>query len=44
MSDIGVVRDKMLVEVGEAKEGVNIFYFGRGRPARNPIKFDRIHG
>ena len=42
--DVGVVRDEASVEIGEAKERANIFHLGWGRPACNPIEFDRIHG
>ena len=42
--DIGVVRDEASVEIGEAKERANIFHLGWGRPARDPVKFDWIHG
>ena len=43
MGDIGVVRNKAPVEVGEAKEGVNVLHLGGGRPARNPVELNRIH-
>ena len=42
--DVGVVRDKVSVEVGKAEEGVNVLYFGGGRPARDTVEFNRVHG
>ena len=42
--DVRVVRDEVSVEIGKAKERANIFHLGRGRPARDPIEFDWIHG
>ena len=44
MGDIGVVRDKVLVEIGEAEEGANVLYLGRGKPTCNTVEFDRVHG
>ena len=42
--DIGVVRNKASVEVGEAEERSDVFDFLGGGPACNTIQFDRIHG
>ena len=42
--NIGVVRDKVSVEIGEAEEGANVLYLGRGRPTHNTVEFDRVHG
>ena len=43
-SDVGVVGDEAAVEVGKAKERVDIFHLGWGQPTGNPIKFYWIHG
>ena len=43
MGNAGVVRNKVPVEVGEAKEGVNVLHLGGGRPACNPVELNRIH-
>jgi hypothetical protein len=43
-SNIGVIRDEAMVEVGKAEEGVNILDFLRGRPFGDAIEFDRVHG
>ena len=37
LGDIGVIGDKMSVEVGKAKERSDVFDFLRGRPAGNTI-------
>ena len=37
LGDVGVVRDKMMVEICEAKEGSNVFDFLGGGPAGNSI-------
>jgi len=42
--DVGVVRNKSPVEVGEAKEQVYILDFGGGWLFGNSVKFDGIHG
>ena len=41
--DIGVVRDKAPVEVGETEEGANILYFGGGGPACNTVELNGVH-
>ena len=43
-SDVGVVRDEVAVEIGEAKERANIFHLGRSRPIRDSVEFNRVHG
>ena len=43
-SDVGVVGDEALVEIGEAKERANIFHLGWSRPIRNSIEFNWVHG
>ena len=42
--NVGVVGDESSVEIGESKEGANIFHLGWCRPACNTIEFDRVHG
>ena len=42
--DVGVIGDEVAVEIGEAKEGANVFHFGRGRPTCDSIEFDGVHG
>ena len=42
--DIGVIRDEALVEIGESKEGANIFHLGWGRPTCDSVKFNWVHG
>jgi hypothetical protein len=37
VSDVGVVGDEATIEVGEAKEGADIFYLGRGGPTGNAV-------
>ena len=44
MSDSGVVRNELMVEVSKAKEGSHVFDFGWGRPGSNAIEFDGVHG
>ena len=44
MSNSGVVRYKLTVEVSEAKERSYILDFSRGWPGSNAVEFDRIHG
>ena len=43
-SDIGVVRDEVAVEIGEAEERADVFHLGWSRPTCNSIKFDGVHG
>ena len=43
VSDIGVIGDEPLVEVGKAQEGAYILDFSWGKPACNAIEFDRVH-
>ena len=43
-SNIRVVWDESLVEVGEAKEGVDIFDFSWSGPTCDAIKLNRVHG
>ena len=43
-SNVGVVRDESLVEIGEAKERANIFHLGWGWPTCDSVKLDRVHG
>ena len=40
----GILRYEVSVVVCESKEGVDFFQFSWGRPSRNPIEFDRVHG
>ena len=44
VSDVGVIRNETLIEIGEAKERANIFHLGWGRPTCDPIEFNRVHG
>ena len=44
MGDVGVIGDEAAVEIGEAKEGANIFHLGGGRPTCDSIEFDGVHG
>ena len=41
--DVGVIGDEVAVEIGEAKEGANVFHFGRGRPTCDSIELNRVH-
>ena len=43
-SDIGVVGDKPMVEVGESKERTNISHLGWCRPVCDTVEFDGVHG
>ena len=43
-SDSGVVRDELIVEVGEVKKGTHLLDFGGGWPCSNAVKFDWVHG
>jgi len=42
-SNIGKVRNEVVIEVGKAKKGAYILDFGGGRPFGNSIEFDRVH-
>ena len=42
--DVGVVRDKASIEIGKSKEGANIFHLGWGRPTRDSVELDWVHG
>ena len=42
--DIGVVRDEMSVEVGEAEKRTNVFHLGWGGPTCDSIELDGVHG
>ena len=44
MDYIGVVWNEPLIEVGKAKEGLNILHLGGYWPLCNAIEFDRVHG
>ena len=43
-SDVGVIRDETSIEIGEAKERVDIFHLGWSRPTCDPVEFNRVHG
>ena len=43
-SNIRIVRDKLSVEVGEAKEGADILDLSWSRPTCDAIKLNRVHG
>ena len=43
VNDSGVVRDKLMIEIGKAKEGLHLLDFGRSWPSSNAIKLDRVH-
>ena len=42
-SDVGVVGDKASVEIGKAKERVDIFYLGWGGPTCDSVEFNQVH-
>ena len=42
--DVGVVGDKASVEIGKAKEGLDVLHLFRSRPTGDAIQFDRVHG
>ena len=42
--DVGVVRNELSVEVGEAEEGAYILDLDWSRPVCNAIEFNRVHG
>ena len=42
-SDVGIVRDEALVEVGKAKERANVFHLGWSGPACDSIEFNQVH-
>ena len=39
-----IVRDELMVEVGETKEGPHILDLCWGRQGSDAIEFDRVHG
>ena len=41
---VGVMRNKVVVEIGKAQEGTVIFDCGRGQPFSNASYFDWVHG
>ena len=41
--DIGVVRNKVSVEIGESKKRSNIFHLGWGRPTCDSVELNRVH-
>ena len=43
-SDVGIVGNKLSVEVGKAKERPNVLDFFRGGPAGDTIQLYRVHG
>ena len=43
MGNVGVVRNKVLIEIGEDKEGANVLYLGWSRPACNSVELNRVH-
>ena len=43
MSEIGEVRDELLIKVAEDDEGMNISEFLWSRPFSNSFKFGRVH-
>ena len=43
-SDIRIVGDESLVEIGEAKERANVFHLSWHGPVCDAIKLDRVHG
>ena len=44
MGYIGVVWNEPLIEVGEAKEELDILHLGGYRPLCDAIEFDGVHG
>ena len=42
--DSKVVRNKLAVKVGKAKEGLYILDFGWGWPGSDAVEFHRVHG
>ena len=43
-SDVGVVGNEPTVEVGESKEGANVFHLSWHRPVCDAVELDRVHG
>ena len=43
-SDIGIVRNESLVEIGETKERADVFHLGGGWPTGDSIEFNWVHG
>ena len=41
--DVGVVTNKLSVEIGEPKERADIFYLGLGGPVSDSIEFSGVH-
>ena len=44
MSDSRAVKDKLMIEVSKAQEGMYFFDFHEGLPGSNVIKFYEVHG
>ena len=42
-SDVGVVTNKLSVEVGEPKERTDVLYLGQGGPISDSDKFGGVH-
>ena len=43
-SDVGIVRDESLVEIGETKERADVFHLGGGGPTGDSVEFNWVHG
>ena len=43
-SDVGVIGDESLVEIGETKERANIFHLSWCRPICDAVELDGVHG
>ena len=43
MGNVGIVTDKLPVEIGESKERADVFYLGQGGPVSDPIGFSGVH-
>ena len=41
--NVGVVTNKLSVEIGESKEGADVFYLGWGGPVSDSIEFSGVH-
>ena len=41
--DVGVVTNKLSVEIGESKERMNVLHLGQGGPISDSTEFSRIH-
>ena len=44
VDNCGIVGDELMIEVGKAKERLDVLDFGEGRPGGDTVKLDRVHG